>query len=85
MRLRDSHDQGRDLSIPPKLERTLKMAMAFEHRTARRAQSTRGPVRTVFARIASAVRRYRVERELEGMSFDLRKDIGFRSSDITTR
>ena len=58
------------------------MAIAFEHR---RATGTRSPVRTVFARIASAWRRYRVERELEGMSFDLRKDIGFRSWDKTTR
>lgn len=67
------------------------MAIVFEHRPARRAASTRNSgslshlVRGVSARIAAAWQRYRVERELESMPFDLRKDIGFRSSNKTTR
>lgn len=91
MRLRDSHDQGRDLSIPPKLERTLKMAIALEHRPVRRAAGAQETgslthhVQSVFARIASAWQRYRVQRELEGLSYDQRKDIGFRAWDKTTR
>ena len=90
MRPRHSDDQGRDLSKPPKLERTLNMAMAYELHPARRAFGTRdaGPsrlVRDAFARMARAWRRYRVERELESMPFDLRKDIGFRSSNAATR
>lgn len=66
------------------------MAIALEHRPVRRAVGTPGAgslshlVRDVSERIASAWQRYRVERELESMSFDQRKDIGFRSSDKTT-
>ena len=67
------------------------MALALEHRAVRRASITRHadspPHRLydIFDRIVSAWRRYRVERELEGLSFDQRKDIGFRSWDKTTR
>lgn len=67
------------------------MAIAFEHRPARRASSTHASgslshfVRDISERISSAWQRYRVERELEGMPYDLRKDIGFRSSVKTTR
>lgn len=67
------------------------MAIALEHRPVRRAFGTRHagnlsrPVRDAFERIVSAWRRYRTERELEGLSFDQRKDIGFRSWDKTTR
>ena len=75
----------------PSSKGTLKMAIALEHRPVRRAAGTRDTgslshlVQTVSERIVSAWRRYRAERELESMSFDLRKDIGFRSSDKTTR
>ena len=67
------------------------MAIALEHRPVRRASSTRHAgspshlLYDVFDRIVSAWRRYRVERELEGLSFDQRKDIGFRSWDKNTR
>jgi uncharacterized protein YjiS (DUF1127 family) len=67
------------------------MAIALEHRPVRRASGTRHtgslshPFRDAFERIVSAWRRYRTERELEGLSFDQRKDIGFRSWDKTTR
>ena len=67
------------------------MAIALEHRPARRASSTPlagslyHAARDIAERIAFAWQRRRVERELEGMSFDLRKDIGFRSWDKTTR
>jgi hypothetical protein len=67
------------------------MAIALEHRPLRRAPGIRHagtpshPARDFFGRIVSAWRRYRVERELEGLSFDQRKDIGFRSWDKTTR
>jgi uncharacterized protein YjiS (DUF1127 family) len=67
------------------------MAIALEHRPVRRASGTRHtgslshPLRDALERIVSAWRRYRTERELEGLSFDQRKDIGFRSWDKTTR
>lgn len=67
------------------------MAIALEHRPVRRASGTRHTgslshsLRDAFERIVSAWRRYRTERELEGLSFDQRKDIGFRSWDKTTR
>ncbi len=67
------------------------MAMALQHRPVRRAAGTPDtgslihPLRALSARIAAAWRRYRVERELEGLSYDQRKDIGFRSSDKPTR
>ena len=67
------------------------MAIALEHRPVRRASGARHtgtpsrPLREAFERIVSAWRRYRTERELEGLSFDQRKDIGFRSWDKTTR
>ncbi|WP_411036625.1 hypothetical protein [Shinella sp. BYT-45] len=67
------------------------MAIALEHRPVRHAAGSRGtgsPSRLlhhVFGRIVSAWRRHRAEREIEGMSYDLRKDIGFRSWDKTTR
>ncbi|WP_145925902.1 hypothetical protein [Shinella sp. HZN7] len=67
------------------------MALALEHRPVRHASRTRHagspshPLRDTFERIVSAWRRYRIARELEGLSFDQRKDIGFRSSDKTTR
>lgn len=72
----------------PSSKGTLKMAIALEHRPARRAQSTGGPshlLREFVERIASAWQRHRIEREQESMPFDLRKDIGFRSWDKTTR
>ena len=67
------------------------MAIALDHRPVRRASATRHagalshPLRDGFERIVSAWRRYRNERALEGLSFDQRKDIGFRSWDKTTR
>jgi hypothetical protein len=67
------------------------MAIALEHRPVRRASSTPYTgsfahlFHDVFGRAVSAWQRYRIERELEGLSFDQRKDIGFRSSDKTTR
>ena len=63
------------------------MAIALEHRPVRRAAagSFTRLVQDGLARIASAWRRYRAERELEGLSYDQRKDIGFRSWDKTTR
>ena len=67
------------------------MAIALDHRPVRRAVGTPDVgslshlLRDVSERIASAWQRYRVERELESMPFDLRKDIGFRSSNKTTR
>ena len=64
------------------------MAIALEHRPVRRAAPAGSFTRLVqdgIARIASAWRRYRVQRELEGLSYDQRKDIGFRAWDKTTR
>lgn len=67
------------------------MAIALEHRPVRRAAGTRDTgtlahlLHDVSARIVSAWQRYRVQRELEGLSYDQRKDIGFRSWDKTTR
>nr|WP_298103406.1 hypothetical protein [uncultured Shinella sp.] len=67
------------------------MAIALDHRPVRRAAGTPDVgslshiLRAVSERIVSAWQRYRVERELESMPFDLRKDIGFRSSNKTTR
>jgi uncharacterized protein YjiS (DUF1127 family) len=63
------------------------MAIAFVHRPARRALRTRdaGSLSHLFRGLVSAWRSYRAERELESMSYDMRKDIGFRSSDRNTR
>lgn len=67
------------------------MAIALEHRPVRRAASSRDAgslshiLRELSLRIAAAWRRYRVEREIESLSYDQRKDIGFRSFDKTTR
>ena len=67
------------------------MAIAVDHRSVRRAAGTRHSgtlsylVRDVSERIVSAWQRHRAERELESMSFDQRKDIGFRASDKITR
>lgn len=67
------------------------MAIVLEHRPVRRAAGTHDTgslvhlLRDVSARIVSAWQRYRIERELEGLSYDQRKDIGFRSWDKTTR
>ena len=67
------------------------MAIALEHRPVRRAAGTRDSgslshsLRELSLRIASAWRRYRVEREIESLSYDQRKDIGFRSFDKTMR
>ncbi|WP_337184274.1 hypothetical protein [Shinella sp.] len=67
------------------------MAIALEHRPVRRALSTRDAgslahlLRDIVGRIVSAWQRHRAERELESMSYDLRKDIGFREADRTTR
>lgn len=67
------------------------MAIALDHRPVRRAAGTPEAgslshlVRDIVERVASAWQRYRVERELESMPFDLRKDIGFRSSNKITR
>lgn len=67
------------------------MAIALEHRPARRASGAQVSgslvhlLRTVPGRLVSAWRRHRVERELESLPFDLRKDIGFRAWDKTTR
>ena len=75
----------------PSSKGTLKMAIALDHRPVRRAAGTRHSgtlsylVRDVSERIVAAWQRYRAERELESMSFDQRKDIGFRSWDKTTR
>ena len=64
------------------------MAIALEHRPVRRAAGAAGLTRLVqatVARIVSAWRRYRAQREIEGLSYDQRKDIGFRAWDKTTR
>lgn len=67
------------------------MAIALEHRPIRRATGARDAgslshlVREFSARIISAWQRRRVERELEGLSYDQRKDIGYRSFDKNTR
>ena len=67
------------------------MAIALEHRPVRRALSTRDSgslirlLRDVAERVVSAWQRHRTERELESMPYDLRKDIGFRAADRTTR
>lgn len=67
------------------------MAIALEHRPVRRASGVQVSgslvhlLRTVTGRLASAWQRHRVERELESLPFDLRKDIGFRAWDKTTR
>ena len=67
------------------------MAIALEHRPIPRAAGTPDAgslprlVHAVSERIVSAWRRYRVQRELEGLSYDQRKDIGFRAWDKTTR
>ena len=67
------------------------MAIVLDHRPVRHAAGTPGVgslshlLRLISERIVSAWQRYRVERELESMPFDLRKDIGFRSSNKTTR
>ncbi len=59
------------------------MAIALDHRPVRRAAGT--PEVGSLSHLLRAWQRYRVERELESMPFDLRKDIGFRSSNKTTR
>ncbi|GEM_PF-3461907 len=72
----------------PSSKGTLKMAIALDHRPVRRAAGAgtlSHLVRELSERIVYAWQRYRVERELESMPFDLRKDIGFRSSNKTTR
>lgn len=67
------------------------MAIALEHRPVRGAAGTRDAgslshlILERFERIVSAWQRHRAERELEGMSYDQRKDIGYRSSDKSTR
>ena len=62
------------------------MAIALQHRPTRRAAGSLSHlVHDLSLRIASAWRRYRVERELESLSYDQRKDIGFRSWDKTIR
>lgn len=67
------------------------MAIALEHRPVRRAAGTRDTggfshlFRESVGRIVSAWQRHRIERELEGMPYDLRKDIGYRSTDKSTR
>ena len=67
------------------------MAIALEHRPIRRAAGARDAgslshlVREFSTRIISAWQRRRVERELEGLSYDQRKDIGYRSFDKNTR
>jgi uncharacterized protein YjiS (DUF1127 family) len=58
------------------------MAIVLEHRP---VGSLSHLVRQAYERIVSAWQRYRAERELESMSFDQRKDIGFRSSDKIAR
>ena len=67
------------------------MAIALHHSPVRRAEGTRISgslshiLRGAAERLVSTWQAYRVEREIEGMSYDLRKDIGFRASDKTTR
>jgi len=61
------------------------MAIVLEHSPARRSADLTTLVRETCARIVSAWQRHRAEREFEGLSFDLRKDIGFRSQDKSTR
>lgn len=67
------------------------MAIALEHRPVQRALSTRDSgslirlLRDVAERVVSAWQHHRAERELESMPYDLRKDIGFRAADRTTR
>lgn len=67
------------------------MAIALQHHPVRRAARSRDAgnlshlVRDTYGRIAAAWQRRRAERELEGMPYDLRKDIGFRSFDTNTQ
>ena len=61
------------------------MAIALQHNQLRRTVGPSALVRETFARIVCAWQRRRAERELEGMPFDLRKDIGFRSREKSTR
>lgn len=67
------------------------MAIAFEHHPDRHAAGSRSAggftrlLNGLSSRALSAWRAYRVERELESMSYDQRKDIGFRSLDNATR
>lgn len=63
------------------------MAIALQHSPVRCAAGSReaGPLVRLLqglpARTVRAWRRRRAARELEGLSYDQRKDIGFRSSD----
>lgn len=62
------------------------MAIAFTHRPSRGRQAARGPTvaplwRGLSGRLADAWRKHRALRELEGLSYDIQKDIGFRSTD----
>ncbi len=65
------------------------MTLILEHRQARRATGARFGhtfahfIRALSGRIVSAWERSRLERELESMPYDLRKDIGFRSAPKT--
>jgi hypothetical protein len=43
------------------------------------------PLRSLARRIVAAWQLHRAERELEGLPFDIRKDIGFRAAERTTR
>ena len=67
------------------------MAIVSEYRPLPRAHSARdaGSLSLLFRglseRAAAAWQRYRVQREVESMSYDQRKDIGFRSADKITR
>ncbi len=61
------------------------MAIALQHSPVRRSAGLTTLVRETLARIVSAWQRRRAERELEGMPFDLRKDIGFRSREKSAR
>ena len=66
------------------------MAIAFSHRPLRGRHPASGTgalplLRGLSGRIAAAWRNHRALRELESLSYDMRKDIGFRSTDTRRR
>lgn len=70
----------------PKPERTLNMATVFDYRPIRGFRRSRAPLlRGLSGRIAAAWQSRRALRELESLSYDLRKDIGFPPTDTHAR
>ncbi|MCF3640506.1 hypothetical protein LXM94_11080 [Rhizobium sp. TRM95111] len=59
-------------------------SITFEHTTGP-AHSVSLPLRALFSRIADAWRRHSAEQALESLPFDVMKDIGYPSVDISDR